>query len=313
MSQKRDYSEARRSFLKTACGVTGGLMAGGLPMMGNANPAETKLNVQSPDAMPKMKLGNHSVSRLALGANPVWGYSYQGKLMGQFMVDYYTDDNIVKLFHDAERVGITTFQTNFSKRLPGVWNRYRDEGGKMDLLILYETKNATMKGSLALKPIAMAHHGGVTDSYWKSGQMQKVRDFIKEVKDAGILAGVSCHMPEVIDELTQKDWENDFFMGCFYVMTRSTDDWKKMYGFAPIHTMFDGSDPERMCRSIRQTPKPCWGFKIMAGGWADPEKAFKFAFENIKPTDGVILGFLPRFDDQLSQNAQLTIKYGRPA
>lgn len=312
MSQTRDYSEARRSFLKTACGVTGGLMAGGLPMIGNANPAETKLNLQSPDAMPKIKLGSHSISRLVLGANPVWGYSYQGKLMGKFMVDYYTDDNIVKLFHDAERVGISLFQTNLSERLPLVWNRYRDEGGTMKLLIL-ESTNTAIKNALSLKPIAISHHGGVTDSHWKNGKMQMVKDFVKEVKDAGLLAGVSCHMPVVIDELTQQGWENDFFMACFYVMTRPGDDWKKMYGFAPIHTMFDGSDPERMCSSVRQTPKPCLGFKIMAGGWADPEKAFKFAFENIKPSDGVIVGFLPRFDDQLGQNAQLTIKYGRPA
>jgi len=35
-----------------------------------------------------------------------------------------------------------------------------------------------------------------------------------------------------------------------------------------------------------------------------------YAFQNIKPSDGVIVGMLPVFSDQVTENAGYTIKYG---
>ena len=39
------------------------------------------------------------------------------------------------------------------------------------------------------------------------------------------------------------------------------------------------------------------------------EAAFKFAFEHLKLTDGVIVGMYPRFDDQILQNTGYTRKF----
>ena len=168
----------------------------------------------------------------------------------------------------------------------------------MQLVILYHPKEVTVKEAAQYDPIAIVHHGGVTDSYWRSNRFQLVHDFVKEVKDAGVLAGVSCHEPEVMDRITDEDWENDLFMGCFYVMSRPEADWKKILGFKPIQSTFRPADPDRMGQSIRRTRKPCLGFKILAGGWSagnpgQTEQAFKYAFQNIKPADGVIVGMLP--------------------
>ena len=306
-------SQGRREFLRHACGVSAVLMAGGLPAHASLRAPDGNAPASSP--MPQVRLGDHLVSRLVLGANPIWGYSYQGELMSKFMVNYYNDDNIVKLFHQSERAGINTFQTNFDKRFPNVWKRYRDEGGKMNLVILYSPKEVTVKEAAKHNPIAIVHHGGVTDNYWRNNKFQLVHDFVKEVKDTGLLAGVSCHEPEVIDRITDEDWENDLFMACFYVMSRQEADWKKVLGFKPIQVTFYPSDPERMCGSIRRTKKPCLGFKILAGGWSagnskQTEQAFQYAFQNIKASDGVIVGMLPVFDDQIGENAKYAIQYG---
>jgi hypothetical protein len=295
------YAESRRAFLKTAGAVPAALMS-----------VEFSASAGS---MPQVRLGKFLVSRLVLGANPVWGYSYQGELMSRFMVRYFNDDNIVKLLHQSERAGINTFQTNFTGRFPGAWKRYRDEGGTMQLVILYHPKEVTVKEAARYEPIAIVHHGGVTDNYWKSDKFQLVRDFVKEVKDAGVLAGVSCHEPEVIDRVTDERWENDLFMACFYVMSRQEAAWKKILGFKPIQSTFLPSDPERMCQSIRRTDKPCFAFKILAGGWSagnrnQTEQAFKYAFQNIKPGDGVIVGMLPAFEDQVGENAGYAVKWG---
>jgi hypothetical protein len=78
---------------------------------------------------------------------------------------------------------------------------------------------------------------------------------------------------------------------------------------------FFASDPMAMTKVVRQVDQPCLGFKILAAGRMcshddKVEAAFKFAFEHLKSTDGVIVGMYPRYQDQIRQNSQYTRKYG---
>jgi hypothetical protein len=70
-----------------------------------------------------------------------------------------------------------------------------------------------------------------------------------------------------------------------------------------------------MTRVIRQVKQPCLGFKILGAGrlCSDQQSvrnAFKFAFEQIKPTDGVIVGMFPWAFDEVSANARLVREMG---
>lgn len=78
---------------------------------------------------------------------------------------------------------------------------------------------------------------------------------------------------------------------------------------------FFASDPLDMTKVARQVDQPCLGFKILAAGRMCQKEhmvreAFKFAFEHLKPKDGVIVGMYPRFDNQIRQNAQYTRQFG---
>jgi len=70
-----------------------------------------------------------------------------------------------------------------------------------------------------------------------------------------------------------------------------------------------------MTAIIRILNKPCLAFKILAAGRkCDSENAvgnaFRYAFENIKATDAVIVGMFPRDTDQVRENVNHTLKYG---
>ena len=41
------------------------------------------------------------------------------------------------------------------------------------------------------------------------------------------------------------------------------------------------------------------------------ENAFKYALNNIKKSDGIIVGMFPKFSDQISENANFVIKHGQ--
>jgi hypothetical protein len=161
------------------------------------------------------------------------------------------------------------------------------------------------------------HHGGVTDRLFREGKSREVHDFVKRVKDAGVLAGVSAHNPDCIKRVADEDWDVDLFMTCFYNLTRTPEELEKM---PPVVTLqigysFFTSDPMGMTKVVRQVDQLCLGFKILAAGRMctsaqKVETAFKFAFEHIKPKDGVIVGMYPRHSDQIRQNAQYTRQFG---
>ena len=154
-----------------------------------------------------------------------------------------------------------------------------------------------------------------TERAFQSGKPQAVRDYVKKVKDHGILAGVSTHCPDTIKRVMDEGWENDFFMGSFYYLTRPREEMEKRLGKVPVGEPFFESDPLEMTAALRQVSKPCLAFKLLAAGrlcWTRPsvEEAFKFAFANIKPIDAVIVGMFPRFSDQVRHNADYVRKYG---
>jgi uncharacterized lipoprotein YehR (DUF1307 family) len=70
-----------------------------------------------------------------------------------------------------------------------------------------------------------------------------------------------------------------------------------------------------MYKVIRQVKKPCLAYKILAAGRKaeNPkviEQAFQEAFENIKPTDAIIVGMYDRYIDQVAENAEYTRRFG---
>ena len=164
-------------------------------------------------------------------------------------------------------------------------------------------------------PIAMVHHGGVTDAMFRAGKPEKVHDFVKKVHDHGILAGVSAHNPDNIKQIADEGWENDLFMTCFYYVTRPREQQQEKLGKVTVGEPFFDSDPADMTAVVRQVDRPCLGFKILAAGrscWSKPsvERCFKFAFENIKSGDGVIVGMFPVYYDEVRDNAEHTRKFG---
>ena len=138
---------------------------------------------------------------------------------------------------------------------------------------------------------------------------------MKAVKDSGLLAGVSAHNPDVIKQIADEGWEVDFFMTCFYFLTRNSEK-EEGRPVIPVGSYnFFKDDPRVMTQVIRQVKQPCLAFKILGAGrlCSSEDKvsaAFKFAFENIKPTDGVIVGMFPWFFDEVAANIQYVQKFG---
>ncbi len=297
-------------------------MAGAGWVLGTASGVEKpRVKAGAAEALlPTIRLGGHEVTRLVAGWNPIGGYSYLGPIMDQQMREYFTPERIVEFLSDCERTGINTHQFSNPAKMAGVIRTLRTRGSKLNFICLHSggSRNASPQEVVRdTQPIAIVHHGGATDKLFREGKSAEVHDFVKRVHDAGVLAGVSAHNPDCIKRVADEGWDVDFFMTCFYFLTRTQADLDKMPTVATLQIdyPFFASDPATMTEVVRQVDKPCLGFKILAAGRRCHDartvrEAFQFAFEHIKPTDGVIVGMYPRYQDQIRENADHVRKFG---
>jgi len=301
---------SRRDFLKKL---------GTLPLVGIAAEQLGAVSTVRADqaALPHVKFGKYSLARLVCGANPFNGGSHLSVFVNQQMKEYYTPEQILKTLRRCQEVGINCWQSGGKNY--ELYKRFIDEGGNM-YYISIGSEPEEIKEIVQAGGIGIAHHGEVTDRLFKAGQLDKIKDYLKRVRDAGIMAGVSTHMPAVIEAIEEKGWDVDFYMTCVYERHRNAADLEKLLGQAPIPVgeVYLPNDPPRMFKVIRQTSRPCLAFKILAAGrlsdrkaWV--EKAFRETFESIKPNDGVIVGIYDRYSDQPAENAEYTRRFSKRA
>ena len=265
--------------------------------------------------LPQIQLGKHSVSRLICGSNTFGAGSHLSVFVNQEMRAYFTPDQVLKTLRRCQEVGIDCWQSGAGSL--DLYRRLAAEGGKMSLLAIASGDAAEIKALAEGGCIGIAHHGETTDKLFKSGRLDEAREYLKRVRDAGMLAGVSTHMPAVVDSVESKGWDVDYYMCCVYERHRSAADLEALLGQAPIPVgeVYLPKDPPRMFKAMRATRRPCLAFKILAAGrlserkeWV--EKAFRETFEGIKPADAVIVGFYDRYSDQAAEAAALVRRYG---
>ena len=306
----------RRQFISQLGGITA---ASGVALTAASNASGQPASPAIP--LPTISLGEHRVTRLIVGSNPLSGYSYLGPHVDRHMKEYFTVDRSVDFLLACERSGINTHQFSHKPggKSPEVIRKARERGCQMNFFCLARDPEDIRPVVAATEPMALVHHGGVTDRRFAEGKSELVHDFVKAVHDQGLLAGVSAHNPECIQKVADAGWEVDFFMTCFHFLTRKmfykADEPKPESETLYFSYPFYRKDPAIMTEVVKQVDQPCLGYKILAAGrkcqnQATVRDAFRFAFENIKDTDGVIVGMFPWCFDEVGANAQYTREYG---
>ena len=298
----------RREFLKQA----GVLPAALLAARSGAAGAE---GGSAAATLPQIRLGTYSISRLICGANPFNAGSHLSVFVNRQMRAYYSPEQILKTLRRCEEVGINCWQSGLGNI--DLYRRLRDEGSRMHYLAIASGDPASIEALARGGCIGIAHHGETSDQLFKSGKLDAMHDYLQRVRDAGLLVGVSTHMPAVVDAVESKGWDIDYYMTCVYERHRSKEDLEQLLGQAPIPVgeVYLPLDPPRMFKAIGQTRRPCLAFKILAAGrlserpqWV--EDAFRRTFQSIKPQDGVIVGIYDQYSDQPTEDADFARRFG---
>jgi hypothetical protein len=303
---KRDRS-SRRGFLQQTAGLAAGSVV--VKEAAAAQPAGAA------DALPTIRLGEHQVSRLIIGGNPIYGYSHFNRLLSRHQTDWHTPERVLELLRRCEQAGINTWQNSYAERTLADLDRYRQAGGRMHWLCLgkgdWDEHPERIDAAARRKPIGIAPHGSLAERLHRQGRLKVLRDLLRRIRDQGVLVGLSAHNPALIQLAEAEKWDVDYYMCCLYYLTRSRPELQKLLGKdLPLGEIYLPSDPPRMFRVVQATRKPCLVYKVLAAGRrvgnaGEIRQCFQSALANIKPTDAMIVGMYQQLGDQVGENAAI--------
>jgi hypothetical protein len=272
-------------------------------------PAEEKPQA----ALPTVRWGKHEVSRLLVGHNPIKGVSHFSAELSREMREWFAADTARArlLLRRCEQLGINTCQWG-GENLEAVLRAHDAQGGRMQWIATFYSKPGEGKEEIARilemrpRPIGIQQHGNVSDWLMREGKIDRVQENLKRFRDAGVLVGLCSHNHEVIDCAENKGWDLDFYQCCFYRSSFNLDRTKK-------GELFEEEARQSMVKTIRQVSRPCIAFKVLGANRhchspGAVEAAMRFAFENIKPNDVVLVGMWQKHKDQVAENVGHVLK-----
>jgi len=262
--------------------------------------------------LPTVKIGKAEISRLIVGGNPISGNSHVNSQLDNEMTDYFSAENILKLFRRCEECGIKTMQLRGDRHISRILREYWQKGGTMNWIaqtaseIAYEGNVKQIAGAGAS---AIYLHGTKFDEHFKKGEYDEIKRKIGIIRETGLPVGIATHMPHALEYVEEHNWDIDFYMTCVYNISRIDRVSSAITGITNTDEPFFEEDIPKMYKTIRQVSKPCLAFKILGATrrcatQETVKAAFIEAYASIKATDAVIVGMYPKKIDQVSLNSE---------
>jgi hypothetical protein len=265
--------------------------------------------------LPTIRLGEHRVTRLIVGGNPIYGHAHFNRLLSRHQLEWHTPQRVVELLQHCERKGLNTWQNSYADQTLDDLDRYRAAGGRMHWLCLgkpdWDRHPERIDDAARRKPIGIAPHGALAERLRRHNQLGVLTGLLRRIRDQGVLVGLSAHDPRLIEVSEEQDWDVDYYMCSLYYLTRPRSESHALLGAElPLGEIYLPGDPARMLAVVRATRKPCLVYKVLAAGRRIDSptlvrEAFEETFEGIKSTDALIVGMYQQFNDQVAENAAI--------
>ncbi|MBN2132705.1 MAG: hypothetical protein JW741_24605 [Sedimentisphaerales bacterium] len=279
------------------------------------------MKVDIGQTLPCVRWGQHRISRLIIGHNPIKGWSHYSDELTAEMKAWHSDrSRVLATLRRCEECGINTAQFGGTD-MHTILQEHRATGGRMQWIATFYGNDdgnlgigqrvdieTELKRILAVDPvpIGIQHFGERTDRLYFDGRLDAVREAMKRLRDTGLLIGVCTHLPEVAETVASENWDLDFLQLSFFTAYAGT----LRPGIDRTCEIFEDEDRERMARLISQLDKPCIVFKVLGanrkcGTEQDVQTAMQYAYAHIKDDDVVCVGMWQKHKDQVGQDADI--------
>lgn len=253
---------------------------------------------------PRSEVEGLSLSRMIIGTNWMLGYSHtSGSADKMITARHHSSDSLVPMLTAALENGVDTMMGVFSDQ-PIIWEaaqRAMDKTGKKMHLIdtpwmnMADSRDARAEAEATIKKCAslgvelcFIHHSSVEQLVSKlKGTIDRLDDYTKMIRDAGMIPGLSAHMPEIIVYCDNNDYDVQTYIQIYNAM-----------GFLMQIEI------ESVARIINNAKKPVMTIKPMAAGRCTPYVGLNFVWNTIRDCDMVTVGCFT--EDEMREDIEIS-------
>ena len=239
---------------------------------------------------PRTTVGGVSLSRMLIGTNWLLGWSHTSASADAQIKRRYDSAQAFKLVLEAYlRHGVDSIMAPFGAS-PELMEAIRDTEQKMGRQILLidtptlnvdDNPQARREAEQTVKESArrgakfcLLHHSCAEQLVDKNkGVIRRLDDYTKMIRDAGMIPGLSAHMPELVVYSDANGYDVETYIQIFNCM-----------GFLMQVEI------ETVASIIHHAKKPVMTIKSMAAGRCTPYVGLTFSWNAIRPQDMVTLG-----------------------
>lgn len=312
--EKDFVSESRRRLLKglAAIPIAGSISFGSLktelsPQDHAYITDEAKQSLKKlKGILPKGKIGNHEISRIVIGCNPMGGWSHSRDLsyVGDLSKHWFTEKKMKETWAVAEQAGINF--CNLVEFQYKAFNEFRKETGSK---LINNCQCSIGTPDDRLKPVKKAVDLGAdfiyiqgenTDGLAKTNSIDVLLKTIDYIRSQGLPAGIGAHSLKTIEASIRVGVKPDFYFKTFHhdnywsATPREFRTDYTTYSMTPVTDRNKWNDnmwdqyPEQTIELFKTIKVPFFGFKVLAAGSIKPANGIRWAFEN--GADFVCLG-----------------------
>ena len=241
---------------------------------------------------PRTEVAGISLPRMLMGTNWLLGFSHTSSAADKLIRQ--RNDNVQAVAEIAEVFlshGIDACMAPFTNHpvlVDGI-HAAEDKTGKGMILIdtpglnvddnddARRESEAIIKKSAALgSTFCLIHHQSAEQLVNKNKhQIVRLPDYTKMIRDAGMIPGLSAHMPELIVYSDENEYDVQTYIQIYNCM-----------GFLMQVEI------ESVNRIIWEAKKPVMSIKSMAAGRCSPFVGLNFSYQTLRPCDMVTVGCL---------------------
>ena len=140
------------------------------------------------------------------------------------------------------------------------------------------------------------------DNLFAQGKTGEIEPTIKMIRDAGMLAGIAGHNPEVF-KWAENNLDVDYYMCAYYNAALRN---KRPEHVPGMKELYVEEDRKIMTDLIHGLSRPVIHYKVLAAGRNDPSEAFDYTAKKMRPSDAVCVGiYAENSPDMLEEDIKL--------
>jgi hypothetical protein len=254
---------------------------------------------------PRTQVAGISLSRMIIGTNWILGWSHTGAAADRMITSRYdAKEKMYPILEAYMEYGVDTIMAPFglSPILVEAIKEVEQRTGRPMIMIdtpcinVDNTTEGRREAEAVIKACAdrgskfcLLHHSSVEQLVNKNkGIIDRLPDYTKMIRDAGLIPGLSAHMPELITYSDDNGYDVETYIQIYNCM-----------GFLMQ------VEVETIARIIHNAKKPVMTIKPMAAGRTTPFVGFNFTWNTIRDCDMVTVGaFSP---DEVHEDVEISL------